>query len=150
MATTRAKPETEGRPRRLSLSQILELVLTRSSDRSLVALTRNAKGETQIEVQVRTADSGEVATIEDAERKAREVYDRLRAEYPAREGDEGVVELTRNAKGETQIEVQVKATDSGRVTSIDAAKDEATEAFKTLRGRFPLSDGTVGGGAVRG
>lgn len=92
--TTHATPKTNSRPKRLSLSEILELVLTRSSDRSVVALTRNAKGE-------------------------------------------------------TQIEVQVKASESSRVSSIDAAKDAATEAFKTLRGRFPLSDGTVGGGASR-
>lgn len=77
-AELHAVPAT--RPTRLSLSDILALMLTRGSgERSSVSLTRNARGETQIEVTVRTGDA---ETIADAERDAREVYDRLRADYP--------------------------------------------------------------------
>jgi hypothetical protein len=69
--------------RRLTLSQIVEILLQRSPrDHSSVSLTRNAKGETQIEVVVRTGDAGELLTVAEAEAEAAEVYDRLRARYP--------------------------------------------------------------------
>lgn len=75
------------KPQRLSLSTILELMLARGSgDRSSVSLTRNAKGETQIEVVIRTGDSGEILSPADAEREASEVYNRLRAAYPLSSG----------------------------------------------------------------
>lgn len=139
-------PASAPAAKRLSLSQIVEMLLTRHSDRSTVSLTRNAKGETQIDVQVRTADTSDVATVEDAERKAREVYDRLVAAYPLPDApDEAMVELTRNAKGETQIEVQVRANDATGIRSLDEAKDAAGEAFATLRTRFPMTHGAVAG-----
>lgn len=135
--------EVEERPKRLSLSQIVEMLLTRSStERSVVTLTRNASGETQIEVTVRTGDDGETVTVEDAEEKARSVYERLRQSYPVASGhDNAVVELTRNAKGETQIEVQVRTSAGGRLETIQAARDEVTSVFGSLRSRFPLSFG---------
>lgn len=134
---------TEAPAKRLTLSQIVELLLTRSSDRSVVSLTRTTKGETQIEVQVRTADNGDVQTVEDAAAKAREVYDGLREQYPATEADDAVIELTRNARGETQIEVQVRASAAGDITTADAASEHATKLFRDLRGRFPLASGYV-------
>lgn len=68
--------------KRMSLSQVVEHLLNRgSSQSSSVSLTRNAKGETQIEVVVRTDATGDVATIEDAETIATAVYDRLRTAY---------------------------------------------------------------------
>lgn len=71
------------RPKRLSLSEIVEQLLQRgSSEHSSVTISRNAKGETQLEVVVRTGDAGEVQTIEQAEQHATAVYDRLRALYP--------------------------------------------------------------------
>lgn len=74
-------------PRRLSLSQIVELLLTRGGgEHSSTTLTRNSKGETQIEVTVRTGESDDVATIEAATAKARAVYDELRQAYPHGEG----------------------------------------------------------------
>jgi hypothetical protein len=70
-------------PRRMTLSQVVEALLNRgSSEHSSVTISRNAKGETQLEVVVRTGDAGEVATIEEAETAAQAVYDRLRTAYP--------------------------------------------------------------------
>lgn len=48
------------------------------------------------------------------------------------------VELTRNAKGETQISVAVRNEDP------DAAAAKAAELFDSLRARFPMSSGYVG------
>lgn len=75
--------------RRISLSEVTRLLLERgSSEHSSVTLTRNAKGETQIEVVVRTGDQGEVQTAEEAELVAQGVYDRLRERYPFGAGGE--------------------------------------------------------------
>jgi hypothetical protein len=69
--------------RRMSLSQVVEALLQRGgSEHSSVTLSRNAKGETQIEVVVRTGDQGAIQTIEQAETAADEVYSRLRSSYP--------------------------------------------------------------------
>lgn len=82
-----AAPESE-RPRRLTLSQILEHMLQRGgSDRSSVELTRNAKGATQIGVTVRTGNQDDAHTIEDAAQRAVEIYDGLRLRYPMPEDD---------------------------------------------------------------
>lgn len=73
--------------RRLSLSQIVEILLTRgNTERSSVTLTRNAKGVTQIEVTVRTGDTPEVATAADAVKVASSLYTDLRAAYPLPDG----------------------------------------------------------------
>lgn len=78
-----AAPE---RPRRLTLSEIVELLLQRNpSDHSTVKLTRNAKGDTQIEVSVRTGEPG-LESIEQARAKAEEQYDHLRSMYPMQGG----------------------------------------------------------------
>lgn len=70
-------------PKRLTLSQIVEQLLQRgSSEHSSVTLARNSKGETQIEVVVRTGDAGEVQTVQEAEAIAHAVYGRLRVLYP--------------------------------------------------------------------
>lgn len=70
--------------KRLSQSQIIEWLLTaqRSREHSSVSLTRNAKGDTQIDVSVRTDEGGDVQTIDQAAAKARAIYDSLRAAYP--------------------------------------------------------------------
>jgi hypothetical protein len=70
-------------PRRLTLSQIVELLLTKGGgEHSSVSLTRNAKGETQIEVTVRTGESDEVTTVDQAAAKAKATYNELRETYP--------------------------------------------------------------------
>ena len=82
----RAGGADDGKPRRLTLSEILQYHLDRMAhaggEHSSVELTRNAKGDTQIKVAVRTGESDGVATIEQATAKAREVYDALRMVYP--------------------------------------------------------------------
>ena len=81
---------TEGAPKRLTLSEILELLLTRSaSEHSSVELTRNSKGETQIAVTVRTGDAGEIQTAAQAAAEAQTIYDRLRSTYPLANGTTG-------------------------------------------------------------
>lgn len=82
------KPGTAGgdsapAPKRMSLSQVVEALLQRGGgEHSSVTLSRNAKGETQLEVVVRTGETGGLETIEQAEAAAQEVYDRLRERYP--------------------------------------------------------------------
>lgn len=76
--------------KRLTLSEILELMLTRSSsEHSSVTLSRNSKGETQIEVTVRTGDTDTVRTAADAAAMARTIYDQLRSAYPMASGNTG-------------------------------------------------------------
>lgn len=78
------------RPKRMTLSEIVELLLARSaSDRTSVSLSRNAKGDTQIEVVVRTSDGGDVATADQAAAKAQELYERFRNRYPMSDGKTG-------------------------------------------------------------
>lgn len=78
----RTTPEPAEPARRLTLSQIVEQLLQRgSAEHSSITLARNAKGETQIEVIVRTDERGSVTTLEEAETAAVEIYDRLRAKY---------------------------------------------------------------------
>jgi hypothetical protein len=60
---------------------IIDQLLNRGGgEKSSVTLSRNAKGETQIEVTVRT-DNGDVPTAEAAEVKASAIYERLCAAY---------------------------------------------------------------------
>lgn len=71
------------RPRRMTMGQVVEALLNRGGgEHSSVTLTRNAKGETQIDVVVRTSEHGEAETVEDAEAIATATYDRLRERYP--------------------------------------------------------------------
>lgn len=89
------------RPKRLSLSEILEMVLTRRADQPSVALTRTASGEVVIDVKV----SGE--TIAEAGAAAEAEMVRLSALYPRSEqSHEPTVSLSRNAKGDTQLEIK--------------------------------------------
>jgi hypothetical protein len=73
------------KPRRLSQSEIVERLLHAlnrgGQEHSSIELTRNAKGDTQIRVSVRTGDEG-VETVEAARAKATEQYDHLRELYP--------------------------------------------------------------------
>lgn len=81
MATTTPREPA----RRLSLSEIVEQqigALSRThGEHSSVKLARNAKGDVQIEVAVRTGESG-VDTIEDAQDRAQQVFDHLAGIYP--------------------------------------------------------------------
>jgi hypothetical protein len=76
---------TAGRVPRMTLSRVVEMLLERRDvGSSSVTLVRNAKGETQIEVVVRTCDN--VPAAEDAESVAQAVFERLRARYPLSSG----------------------------------------------------------------
>lgn len=79
------QPAATHTARRLTLSDIVELLLTalarHSGDHSGVKLSRNARGETQIEVSVRTGDPG-IETVEQARMRAEEQYEHLRSLYP--------------------------------------------------------------------
>lgn len=72
--------------RRLSLSEILEAHLAAmtkpSGPHSSVRLTRNAKGDTQVEVLVSAVPGSAIATPADASAEAARVYDALRLVYP--------------------------------------------------------------------
>lgn len=69
--------------KRLSLSEVTRLLLERGgSEHHSVTLTRNAKGETQIEVVVRASDGSPIATPGEAAAVAETVYDELRIRYP--------------------------------------------------------------------
>lgn len=129
--------------RRLTLSQIVERLLTKDEPaRSTVTLSRNASGETQIEVAVKVGDDDETPNAEAAAARARAIYDELREAYPStKEHEPAEVSLTRNARGETQIAVTVKTAALSETSTLDGVRDAASEAFRTLRGRFPLSTG---------
>jgi hypothetical protein len=83
------RTRTEGAPARraLTLSEVVERLLARgSSDHSSVTLSRNAKGDTQIEVVVRSSSEGAINTVGEAAREAVRLYDVLRARYPTADG----------------------------------------------------------------
>lgn len=89
------------RPKRLSLSEILEMVLTRRSDQPSVSLTRTASGEVVIDVKVAAETIAEAGSAAEAE------MERLAALYPRSEqSHEPTVGLSRNAKGDTQLEIK--------------------------------------------
>jgi hypothetical protein len=85
---TRPTIVSEDKPRPLRQSEILRAMLERDRARAAggehdsIRLARNAKGDTQIEVVVRTGDSEDIPTIEAAAAKAQEVYDFLGRMYP--------------------------------------------------------------------
>lgn len=72
--------------KRISTSDVLDAFLDRMRNDggtgATVKLTRNAKGDVQIEVSVRTGDTPEITSAEDAAAKARSLYDGLAAIYP--------------------------------------------------------------------
>lgn len=90
MPTVNDQTEANEKGRRMTLSRMVEaLIERRDHGPSSVTLARNAKGDTQIEVVVRTAEGGDVQTIDQAEAAAILVYDRLRRMYPNAAGSAG-------------------------------------------------------------
>lgn len=146
----RTTAEPDEKPKRLSLSHVLEMMLARNAgDRSLVTLGRNAAGETTIEVTVRTGDEGEILTATDAEARAAEIYDRLLARYPVSNNHANAeVSLTRNAKGDTQLTVSGKTT--AETPTLDGLAAAVVSAYDGTRAKYPMSDGrTARPGSVR-
>jgi hypothetical protein len=83
------KPDQpEPKAKRLTLSEIVQAQLTALSrgtpEHSSVRLTRNARGDTQVEVTVRAAEDG-ADTAERAAERCRTIYDGLCDAYPMRE-----------------------------------------------------------------
>lgn len=74
--------EGEQPTKRLTVTEVARTLLDRAprSAYGSVTLTLNAKGDTQINVEVPTSD--ELPTIEAASEAARAVYDALRGAYP--------------------------------------------------------------------
>jgi hypothetical protein len=52
------------------------------TDHSSVTLKTNARGDVQIDVTVRTGETPDLVTVDDAAAKARTVFDLLRSLYP--------------------------------------------------------------------
>jgi hypothetical protein len=80
--------EAQAKPRRMTQGEILAAFVDRmhragQTEHSSVTLKTNAKGEVQIDVTVRTGETPDVATVDDAAAKAKAVFDTLRAFYPA-------------------------------------------------------------------
>jgi len=70
--------------KRLTLSDVLTMTLQRGSgNQDSVSLSRNARGETQIEVVARSREN---ETLRQVEQRARETYDRLRSTFPLSTG----------------------------------------------------------------
>jgi endonuclease/exonuclease/phosphatase family metal-dependent hydrolase len=112
----------------MTISRALEMALTRNAGpRNVVTLELDRDGIVTPKVTATHDD------LEEAERMAAAAMVRLQEAFPppAKNGAEPLkVELTRNAKGETQI--SVKGDDA-----------EALVRYKQLRAEFPLNDGTV-------
>lgn len=82
-------PRHEATPRPVALTQreMLSAFVDKTTrnaptEHSSVTLKTNAKGDVQIDVTVRTGETPEVATVDDAAAKARTVFDLLRTFYP--------------------------------------------------------------------
>ena len=92
--------ESELRPKRMTQGEILAAFVERmqragQTEHSSVTLKTNARGEVQIDVTVRTGETPEVATVDDAAAKCRAVFDVLRAIYPV-----GALEPNGKTRGE--------------------------------------------------
>lgn len=134
-------------PKRLTLSTIVEMLLNRGpAQRSYVTLTRNAKGDTQIEVTIRVGDDDGLETPDDAASLAASIYARMRDLYPHETGSTAgsSVAVTRNAKGDTQIAVEVKTTDGPPgARTLEEAEAEARSTYERLTRRYPMANGTT-------
>ena len=83
--------KTEKPAKRTGLSEVvaqLTAALARTgNDHSSVKLTRNSKGDTQIEVNVRTDEH--LLTVEEAKVKAQDIYESLCWDYPLKKDGDG-------------------------------------------------------------
>jgi len=83
MTAEPTEPAETPRPPRLTQAEIIRALLERGShNSSSVALTRNAKGETQIEVIVRTDPDHGIPDVTTALAVAETAYDALGGKYP--------------------------------------------------------------------
>ena len=124
------------KPKRLSLSEIVELLLTRRPSASSVTLSRAASGDTAIEVKVSATEAG---TIAEAEAEARATYDRLREAYPDRQRESSAISLTRNAKGDTQVDLTARTGDE--YPTLEALYPAAVKLYDNARAKYPMANG---------
>lgn len=146
--TTKANATPEQHAKRLSMSQILEMVLSRGGgDRSAVTIGRSPSGIPYFEVVART---GEGESVEDAEQRARAVYERLGADYAVPQAhDNADLTLTRNAKGETQVAISAKTSPVG-IAKLDELLEVLQQAYDSARMSYPMADGyTARPGSVK-
>ena len=72
---------------RVSLSEVVRALLEKGgSEHHSVTLTRNAKGQTQIEVVVRASEGSAISMPSEAAATASAIYDALRKDYPYEDG----------------------------------------------------------------
>jgi len=129
--------KTDQAPRRLTLSNILRMMITRPAMQSSVMIARSPSGQTHFEVTVVPDDT---TTVREAEAQAVSIFDRLQVSYPSSvESDNTTVSLSRNAKGETQIEVTLRAND--RMPTIDDVADETVRVYDRMRAGYPMANG---------
>lgn len=87
---TRLADTTPGEDRPLRQRDILRSFLTQMENRhgvsSSVVISRNARGDAQFEVTVRSGDSEQVVTAADAHAEAVRIYDALSLTYPRGDG----------------------------------------------------------------
>lgn len=81
-----AVPEARSISRAEILRGLLAAISKTGGEHSTVKLTRNARGDTQVEVSVRTGDHEGVETAADAAAEAVRIYDNLRELYPMNGG----------------------------------------------------------------
>ena len=114
------------RPKRLTLSDVLSMVLTRPTGGPTVSLTRTAAGDVTFDVRA-TAD-----TLAEAGQLAEAEFNRLDALYPRKVTDhQPAVSMSRNAKGDTQLEVK------------GVGLDATIAAYDKARGRYPMGNGAT-------
>jgi len=118
------------------------MLLARGSrEHSSVSIARTTAGSITVDVTVKTGESEDVQTVEDAEAKAVEVFARIVALFPEPEPhDAAEVSFTRNAKGETQVSASGKTTSHG-LRTLPELEAHVRKVYDAARGKYPMADG---------
>lgn len=124
-------------PKRMTVSRMLELLLTKPPSGSYVSLTRAPNGGVTIDVKVTAAEAGSPTAASIA---AEMILDALADVYPAVPDHEAAtVSLTRNAKGETQIDVTGRT--SAEQPSLEGLAARVEAEYDSKRRKYPMLDG---------
>ena len=135
---TEAAHTDEAKPKRLSLSQVLELVLTKPSrSHPSVTISTTAAGVTTWAIDV---PAGEGETAEDAEALAVAIHERMMERFPPTgHHDQAEVTSTRNAKGETQVSASGKT--NAETPTLEALDAKVRKVYDSARMKYPMADG---------